>query len=166
VQATEPVAVLYVPTPQGVHATPSAPVYPVRQVQIGLFAFEKVLFGHAVQFVAPADEEVFTSQDVQTTEPVAVLYVPASQGVHSVPSSPVYPAMQVQAVINVLHASEKVLAGHGVQENEPVFIWYLPALHSVQTPAPPLGLNVPARQSVQPARRRFRLYLPCGQFLQ
>jgi hypothetical protein len=48
-QSAEPVAFFQLPAPQGVHAVPPAPVYPARQVQIELFAAEKVLFGHAVQ---------------------------------------------------------------------------------------------------------------------
>jgi hypothetical protein len=52
-----PVVVLYAPVSQGVHATPSdGALYPARQVQIELFAAEKVLVGHAVQFVDASDE--------------------------------------------------------------------------------------------------------------
>jgi hypothetical protein len=50
--------VLYVPAPQGVHVVPSAPLYPARQVQFvreELLAFERVLFGHAVQVVDAID---------------------------------------------------------------------------------------------------------------
>ena len=56
VHSTEPVVFFHVPIEQGVHAVPSSPVYPPRQVQIELFAYEKVLVGHSVQFVAPANE--------------------------------------------------------------------------------------------------------------
>jgi hypothetical protein len=46
-QATESLMVLYVPTPQGVHATPSdGAMYPYRQVQIELPSDERALFGH------------------------------------------------------------------------------------------------------------------------
>jgi hypothetical protein len=109
VQSAEPVADFHVPTPQGVHAAPSAPVYPARQVQIELFTVEMVLFGHIEQVAAAADEYVFTPHDLQSIELVTFLYVPASQGVHAVPPEPVYPAMQVQ--IELL-SSEKVLVGH------------------------------------------------------
>jgi hypothetical protein len=129
VQAEEPVADFQVPAPQGVHAVPSAPVYPARQVQIELSSIEKVLSGHTVQFGATADEYVFASQgmhvpapvvflyvpavhDVHATEPVMVLYVPVSQAVHAVPSTPMYPARHVQIE---LPSTEKVLLGHGIQ---------------------------------------------------
>jgi hypothetical protein len=47
-----PVAVLYAPAPQGVHATPSdKAMYPARQVHIELPSAEKVLFGHTEQVV-------------------------------------------------------------------------------------------------------------------
>jgi hypothetical protein len=60
-QSTAPVTFLYVPTPQGVHATPlDEAVYPTRHVQDRLLTAEKVLFGHAEQVVdaiaATADE--------------------------------------------------------------------------------------------------------------
>ncbi len=45
-QDEEPV---YVPEPQGVHSTPTAPVYPAEQEQMELPASEKVLFGHEEQ---------------------------------------------------------------------------------------------------------------------
>jgi hypothetical protein len=111
---------LYVPASQGVHSTPSdEAVYPATQVQFvstGLLAAEKVLLGHGEQLVAAADEYVFAAQDVQATGPGTVLYVPASQGVHSTPSDEaVYPATQVQFVGIGLFSAEKVLSGHSVQ---------------------------------------------------
>jgi hypothetical protein len=52
-----PVVALYVPASHGVHATPSdAALYPARQVHVELLSTEKVLFGHAIQFVATANE--------------------------------------------------------------------------------------------------------------
>jgi hypothetical protein len=111
-QAAEPVAFFHLPAPQGLHAVPSAPVYPARQVQLELFAAENVLFGHAVQLVATADDDVFTPQAVHVALPVTFLYVPATQAVHTVPSVPVYPARQVQIE---LFADEPVVFGHAVQ---------------------------------------------------
>jgi len=56
-----PVAVLYAPASQAVHATPSdAALYPARQVQdvsSGLLIAEKVLLGHAIQLAAAAADE-------------------------------------------------------------------------------------------------------------
>jgi hypothetical protein len=110
VQLVEPAA-LHVPTPQGVHSVPSAPVYPARQVQIELLTVDMVLFGHIEQVAAAADEYVFASHGLQSIEPITFLYVPAPQGVHSVPSAPVYPAWQVQFVRRRLPTADKVLVG-------------------------------------------------------
>jgi predicted metal-dependent phosphoesterase TrpH len=119
VQAAEPLAVLYVPAAQGVHATPLAPVYPALQVQDVsrvLLAIEAVLAGHVEQFAAAVNEYVLTSQDAHVPTPVAVLYVPAPQAVHATPlDAAVYPARQVQDVSRGLLAADEVLAGHAVQ---------------------------------------------------
>jgi hypothetical protein len=114
-----PVMALYAPAPHGVHATPSDKAsYPARQVQDvrrGLLADEKVLSGHIVQLASPANEYVFTPHGMHVPTPVAVLYVPAPQGVHDKPSAPVYPAMHIQDVSRGLPTSEKVLFGHVLQ---------------------------------------------------
>jgi hypothetical protein len=233
VQFTEPVADFHVPAPQGVHAVPSAPVYPARQVQIELFSAEKVLFGHAIHFLAvealyvpavhfvqtltpialhvPAEQfvqaiapaaldvpavqfmqtltnfaasaalyvpavhfvqttlalapdialHVPAVQFVQAAEPVAFFHVPAPQGVHGVPSAPVYPATQVQIelpsaekvlfghgeqVFNAVAATavEEVFAPHDVQATEPVAFFHLPAPQGVQATLP--SPVYPARQ--------------------
>jgi hypothetical protein len=52
-QDEEPV---YVPEPQGVHSTPTAPVYPERHVQLELPASEKVSFGHGEQVLGDIAE--------------------------------------------------------------------------------------------------------------
>ena len=125
VQATGPGTVLYVPTSQGVHSTPSdEAVYPATQVQsvsTGLLAAEKVLSGHGEQLVAAADEYVLASQAAHVPTPVAVvLYSPAIQDVHSTPSNEaMYPARQVQFVCSGLFSAEKVLSGHSVQVAAP-----------------------------------------------
>ena len=119
VHATEPVADFHSPAAQGVHAVPSAPVYPARQVHdvsTSLLNADQVLFGQVEQNVAAvADVYVFISQCVHTALPATLLYVPAAQGVHAVPSAPVYPARHVQDASTVLLAAEKVLFGHTVQ---------------------------------------------------
>jgi hypothetical protein len=65
--------------------------------------------------VATSDEYVSTPHAVQATEPVMVLYAPTPQGVHAVPSEPVYPAWHVQDVSRELPAADTVLLGHEVQ---------------------------------------------------
>ena len=46
--------------------------------------------------------------------------VPASQGVHAVPSEPVYPAWQVQFVRRRLPTADKALVGHVEQLVDPI----------------------------------------------
>jgi hypothetical protein len=121
VHVPTPVVVLYVPAPQGVHATPSDKAsYPARQVQdvfVVLPTAEKVLAGHGEQVsnivaVVVVTVKVFAAHGVHVAEPLADFQVPTPQGVHAVPSAPVYPARQVQ---KALFAFEKVLFGHVVQ---------------------------------------------------
>ena len=60
-------------------------------------------------------EYVLGPHSVQGGSPVCSLYVPALQAVHSTPSEPEYPAIQVQSVTNSLCGPENVKAGHSVQ---------------------------------------------------
>jgi hypothetical protein len=82
-----PVVALCDPVSHGVHAAPSdEALNPARQVHIELSAAEKVLFGHTVQLIAAADEDVFAPHGVHVPTPATFLYVPATQAVHTVPS--------------------------------------------------------------------------------
>jgi hypothetical protein len=88
------------------------------------------------------------------------LYVPAPQGVHSVPSGPVYPARQIQFVRRILLSFEKVLIGHVVQvgaaANEYVF-----SLHGVQAEGVAFSArDVPAGHIVQALTSD--MYVPPG----
>jgi hypothetical protein len=83
-------------------------IQPVRVLPTG----ETELAGHQVQLAAAANEYLLRPQAVHVPVPVAVLYVPALQGVHAVPSAPVYPARHLQFVSSVLLAAEEVKAGH------------------------------------------------------
>jgi hypothetical protein len=56
VQAAEPLVDFHVPTPQGVHTTPSERVYPARHVHVERLASQKLLSKHEIQFAAPAGE--------------------------------------------------------------------------------------------------------------
>jgi hypothetical protein len=111
VQATEPLALFHLPTPQDVHLAPSQPVCPARQIHVELLTYEKELRGQDRQLaLATSVEYVFTPQAVQSTDPVTFLYVPTPQGVHATPSDEaVYPTRHVQ---NTLLSTEKVLFGH------------------------------------------------------
>jgi hypothetical protein len=89
------------------------------QVHKALLAAEEVNAGHAVQVVDTIDvsavEYVLLPQAMQAAEPGADFHLPAPQGVHATPLSPVYPARQVHDVSRGLLAAEAVLAGQSVQ---------------------------------------------------
>jgi len=51
---------------------------------------------------ANAPENFPVAQEVHAAAPVAILYFPATHPVHAPPLGPVYPELQVQAVITVL----------------------------------------------------------------
>ena len=114
-----PVTVLYFPATQAVHATPSGPEYPVLQTQLSMLvlAVEEFVFeGHAEQVepvVAPrVPEYVPAPQSAHAAEPVASLYFPAKQAVHTTPSGPEYPVLQTQLSTLVLAVGEFVYKGH------------------------------------------------------
>jgi hypothetical protein len=113
VHATLPVVSLYVPATHAVHVPPFGPEKPALQVQaasaepeIG----ELELVGHprhVVATVAPTvAENVPAAQSVHAAVPVAILYLPATQAVHSfvqfmlVRSSPFSMVLKI-AVIDV-----------------------------------------------------------------
>ena len=63
--------------------------------------------------VAPTvDEYLPLPQSVQVSEPVLILYVPATHAVHVPPLLPVKPASQMQSVRSLLAWGESELAGH------------------------------------------------------
>jgi hypothetical protein len=145
-QSAEPVTVLYVPTPQGVHDTPSdGVVYPARHMQ----SAEPVTFLYVPtpQGVhdTPLDKAVYPARHIQSTAPVTFLYVPTPHGVHATLSyGAVYPAWQIQVRLLV---SKKVLAGHVIQlvdaDTEKLF-----PSHGMHLPTPVLALYVPTAQGV------------------
>jgi hypothetical protein len=122
VQAALPAMILYLPGTQRVHAPPSGPVYPTLHVQavraeLGIGEFE--LVGHVMQVaaaVAPVVMEYFAAvQSLHNALPVPILYLPAMQVVHTPPSGPVKPTLQVQAVRVELGLGELELSGHAMQ---------------------------------------------------
>ena len=131
--------------------------------------------------VAPvAVEYELTSQLVHAAEPVDVLYFPATHSTQVCPSSPVAPALQVQAVSTADPASEFEFAGQTSQvglpsaDHEPAehcwhvsapVVEYLPApqlMHVLTKVAPVAVEYVPALQSVHAAEPDPGLYLPAG----
>jgi hypothetical protein len=157
-QDTLPVAILYLPATQAVHAPPSGPVKPALHVQAAraeLGLGELALSGHVTQVaaaVAPVVVEyVPAAQSVHTALPVAILYLPATQEVHTPPSGPVDPALHVQAVRAELGLGEMELIGHATQvaaSVAPTVVEYVPAAQSVQAALPVAILYLTATQAV------------------
>jgi hypothetical protein len=62
------------------------------------------------------------------------LYLPASHDLHTPPSGPDHPALQVQFVVNMLPLGDMEPAGQLTQTPDPVICLYLPASHAAQGP--------------------------------
>jgi hypothetical protein len=114
-----PVMILYFPAAQAVHVPPFGPVKPILQrqaVTATLAAGELESVGHerhTAAAVAPTVVEyVLTPQLVHASEPVVVLYFPATQFVQAAPLGPVEPRLQVQLASVVPALPE--FAGHAV----------------------------------------------------
>ncbi len=131
-----PTVVEYVPAPQLVHAAlPVVEYVPGPQSEhAALPVVEYVPAPHAIHVVATVAptvvEYVPPPQSVHTTLPVVILYLPATQVVHTPPSGPVDPALHVQAVITELGLGELEFAGHARQVDSsvaPAVGEYLPA---------------------------------------
>lgn len=143
VHAPVPVPTLYVPAAHVEHM-PSGPVYPalqgtgMQELMDELAMDEVEPSGHATQVaavVAPVvGEYVPAAQSVHMALPVSILYLPVMQAVHTPPSGPVEPALQVQAVMVVLASGALEPSGH--------------ARHAAADVAAAVGEYVPAEQGV------------------
>jgi hypothetical protein len=130
---------LYVPALQGTHVAPSTefmyPALQVHDVDRELPSAETFVAGHNKQTLdevaATAVEYVSVLHGVQAAEPVALFHVPATHGVHMLPSGPVYPARHVQDVSKSLPADEEVFNGHAVQIVA-ASVLYVPAVQLIQ----------------------------------
>jgi hypothetical protein len=85
---------------------------------------ELELVGHVTQVAADVaavvSEYVPAEQSLHKSLPVDVLYLPATQAVHTPPFGPVKPRLQVQAVTTTLVVGELELTGHVVHKTLPV----------------------------------------------
>ncbi len=70
---------------------------------------------HAKTVALPMGDTAFAGHALHAADPLASLYVPVAQGTHVPPSVPVYPASQVQPVIDPLPAAAREFAGHKLQ---------------------------------------------------
>ena len=82
--------------------TPDTLMYPVTHQQ-------------SDKLTAAPDVDVSAGQVSHKADPVAALYVPATQGTHVLPAGPVYPASQMQFVRNPLPVAAREFAGHKLQ---------------------------------------------------
>ena len=91
---------------------------------------------------------------VQAAEPFRCLNDPAKQALHSKPSGPVYPLLQVQLVSSPLPAPENVCTGqslHVDSELSPMSVEYLPSEHSEHGAEPFTSLYAPAMHAAHAA---------------
>ena len=138
--AALPVAILYLPATQAAHGpVPSGPEKPTLHVQAAraeLELGELELVGHARQAaaaVAPTVvETVPAPQSLHAALPVAILYLPATQAVHTSPLGPVNPTLHVQAATAELASGELECAGHATQVAASKAFVYVPAIQAVQ----------------------------------
>jgi len=158
VHGAAPVAALNVPAIHPVHVPPLGPVYPELQVQAvipvlfkGEFEFELQLVQVDSAICADSSEYLPVAQEVHGAAPVGILYVPARHPVHVPPLGPVYPELQVQAVIPVLFRGEFEFELQLVQVDSAICAdspEYLPVAQEVHGAAPIGILYVPARHPV------------------
>ena len=85
-------------------------------------------------------------QGKHDADPTTDLYSPAAHAAHSLPSEPVYPALQTHSVISPLACGELVYVGHERQLAATASL-YFPAVHGKQDPEPAVLLKVPAAQA-------------------
>ena len=87
--------------------------------------------------------------------PIDVLYVPATQCVHTPPSRPVEPALHVQAARVRLSGGELLFAGHASQASAPT-AEYVSAAHTPHVALP----AAPTRAECLPAAHSTQALLP------
>ena len=84
----------------------------------------------SVTLSLPVGDVEYRVQSRQAEDPMKSLYLSASQGTHSPPSGPVYPALHTQSVSAVLTLGEMLLFGQSVQASEPGVGLYVPVGHA------------------------------------
>ena len=107
---------------------------------------------HVDSAVAPTlAENLPTPQSLQTEDPPAAVYLPASHCVHVPPSGPENPTLQPHDVTVALPAAELELDGHEehvASSEAPTPSEYLPASQLLHASDPATTLKVPAAHSV------------------
>ena len=90
-------------------------------------------------------EEEPAGQSSQLPDPAALLYLPATHGLHVPPFAPDQPALQVQLLKAVLCSGELEFAGQLLQLSAPNTFLYLPSPHGAHV-VPPSAPDQPALQ--------------------
>ena len=140
----------------------------MQLVEIELPSGEEEFAGHCwhvdVPVAATAVEYFPSPHELQSGDPVDVVYFPGSHAAHGPPAGPEKPAMQKQLVEFELPGGEEEFAGHcwhvdifvaataveyfpsphEVHADAPGKCWYFPASHAVHVP--PAGPHQPALQ--------------------
>jgi len=180
----DPMLCLYLPATHPLQL-PSIPVHPLLHIQammLSLANTEYELAGHKRHFdLSPAEYEpaahsLHVSVDslsepeyfpavhgVHATDPVLSLYFPATHPLQ-LPSIPVHPLLQIQAVMFSLANTEYELAGHNTHFVLSSVVYesavqvkqigadapeYFPDVHRVQATEPLLSLYLPATHPLQ-----------------
>ena len=143
VHVATPVVPLNFPTTQAVHGAPSYPTLQVHAALDALAMGELESLGHPMQNTTEVEptlvEYVPVEQLVHAALPIAVLYFPATHAEHGLPSGPVAPDTQLQAVTTELLLGDVEPAGHAVHAALPVVPLYFPTSQVVHaTPSGPV----------------------------
>jgi hypothetical protein len=121
----------------------------VQAVRAELESGEFAKSEHCVHTVAPATATyVPAPQSVHIVFPVVSVNFPTTHALHGFPFSPLYPALQAQAVAAVLELGEVELPGHVIHTVAPVTVTYVPAPHAVHTVVPVVPVNFPATHTL------------------
>ncbi len=148
VHVAAPVVPLNFPTTQAVHGAPSYPTLQVHAALDALAVGELELLGHPMQNTTAVEptlvEYVPVEQLVHEALPIAVLYFPATHAEHGLPSGPVVPTMQLQAVTTKLVIGDVEPRGHVLHATLPVVPLYVATAQAVH--ATPSGPVYPAMQ--------------------
>ncbi len=102
-------------------------------------------------------------QSMHTDDPVVPLYFPASHAVHVSPTGPVDPVLQVQFAKAALPGGELEFDGQALHvelDEDPNSVEYFPAPQVMHRDAPVAVEYVPAPQSVHVADPVVTLYFP------
>lgn len=143
--ADDPFTPLKVPTSHKAQLPPSVPVYPALQRQscaAELAASELEKMDWHARHATPADasKKNPASQSLQVPDPLRGLKDPGLQAVHTPPSDPSYPTLQIQSLFASLPGNECVFDGHSKHAEPPVAFEYLPASQPPHIPDPLVGL--------------------------